>query len=260
MADGKPGRIAAVLIADDHEVFRFGLASLLRHSLGVATIVEAESFEAALARLEDPRIGLAIFDLGMPGLGGQGSGRGAPATAGGEGGRAQRLRRTRGHPRGPRGRRSRLYRQERAHRSLDRASAVRAVRRDLRSSGARRAPGPIEKVEVRKPGALPIETLSDRQRQVLKGVVEGMSNKEIARSLALSEGTVKMHLAALFRALGRAIAPTPRRSANRCSGNPGGVSVAGKRRARVRRGPSTPRSAGRRRAATAPRRYGRGRG
>ena len=29
-----------------------------------------------------------------------------------------------------------------------------------------------------------------------------MSNKEIARSLALSEGTVKMHLAALFRALG----------------------------------------------------------
>ena len=71
MADGKQaGRIAAVLIADDHEVFRFGLASLLRHSLGVATIVEAESFEAALARLEDPRIGLAIFDLGMPGLGG----------------------------------------------------------------------------------------------------------------------------------------------------------------------------------------------
>ena len=67
---------------------------------------------------------------------------------------------------------------------------------------AERPAHPVEKVEVRKPGALPIETLSDRQRQVLKGVVEGMSNKEIARSLALSEGTVKMHLAALFRALG----------------------------------------------------------
>ena len=65
---------------------------------------------------------------------------------------------------------------------------------------AERPAHPVEKVEVRKPGALPIETLSDRQRQVLK-VVEGMSNKEIARSLALSEGTVKMHLAALFRAL-----------------------------------------------------------
>jgi DNA-binding NarL/FixJ family response regulator len=44
--------------------------------------------------------------------------------------------------------------------------------------------------------------LSERRRQVLKGLVEGLSNKEIARQLGISEGTVKMHIAALFRILG----------------------------------------------------------
>ena len=46
------------------------------------------------------------------------------------------------------------------------------------------------------------KTLSSRQRQVLKGLVEGKSNKDIARSLNVAEGTVKIHLAALFRVLG----------------------------------------------------------
>jgi DNA-binding NarL/FixJ family response regulator len=46
------------------------------------------------------------------------------------------------------------------------------------------------------------KALSDRQRQVLKGLVEGKSNKEIAKTLNVAEGTVKMHLAALFRLLG----------------------------------------------------------
>jgi DNA-binding CsgD family transcriptional regulator len=44
--------------------------------------------------------------------------------------------------------------------------------------------------------------LSDRQRDVLKLIVQGMSNKEIARTLGLAEGTVKIHVAALFGKLG----------------------------------------------------------
>ena len=46
--------------------------------------------------------------------------------------------------------------------------------------------------------------LSERQRQVLKGLIEGKSNKEIAQALNIAEGTVKIHLAALFRLLGAA--------------------------------------------------------
>jgi DNA-binding NarL/FixJ family response regulator len=45
-------------------------------------------------------------------------------------------------------------------------------------------------------------SLTPRQRQVMELLVEGKSNKEIARSLSLGEGTVKIHMAALFRNLG----------------------------------------------------------
>jgi DNA-binding NarL/FixJ family response regulator len=45
-------------------------------------------------------------------------------------------------------------------------------------------------------------SLTTRQRQVLELIVQGKSNKETARALGLGEGTVKVHVAALFRTLG----------------------------------------------------------
>ena len=44
--------------------------------------------------------------------------------------------------------------------------------------------------------------LSQRQRQVLLCLCEGLSNKEIGRELNLAENTVKVHLSAIFKALG----------------------------------------------------------
>jgi DNA-binding NarL/FixJ family response regulator len=44
--------------------------------------------------------------------------------------------------------------------------------------------------------------LTTRQMEVLSCLLQGMPNKTIARSLELTEGTVKIHLAAIFRALG----------------------------------------------------------
>ena len=46
------------------------------------------------------------------------------------------------------------------------------------------------------------ETLSGRQVDVLRKAVQGKANKVIARELGISEGTVKAHLSAAFRALG----------------------------------------------------------
>jgi DNA-binding NarL/FixJ family response regulator len=50
--------------------------------------------------------------------------------------------------------------------------------------------------DVRKLG------LSDRQTEVLRLILQGMSNKLIGRQLKLAEGTVKVHVSAVLRALG----------------------------------------------------------
>jgi DNA-binding CsgD family transcriptional regulator len=52
------------------------------------------------------------------------------------------------------------------------------------------------------PAGAVLDALSVRQRDVLRLLVRGMSNKEIARALKLGEGTVKIHVAALFRKFG----------------------------------------------------------
>lgn len=43
------------------------------------------------------------------------------------------------------------------------------------------------------------ESLADRERQVLRGVFEGLSNEEIASQLSLSESSVKAALQQRFR-------------------------------------------------------------
>ena len=51
--------------------------------------------------------------------------------------------------------------------------------------------------------ALPAETtLSQRQMDVLEGIIDGKSRKEIAANLCLSENTVKMHTSSLYKLLG----------------------------------------------------------
>jgi two-component system nitrate/nitrite response regulator NarL len=44
--------------------------------------------------------------------------------------------------------------------------------------------------------------LSDRQREVTLLVAEGLSNKEIARRLEITDGTVKVHLHCIYEKLG----------------------------------------------------------
>ena len=45
------------------------------------------------------------------------------------------------------------------------------------------------------------ETLTDRERETVKWVMQGMMNKEIATQLGISEKTVKAHLRNIFRKL-----------------------------------------------------------
>lgn len=46
------------------------------------------------------------------------------------------------------------------------------------------------------------EPLSTREREILKGITRGLTNKEIAGRLNLTEGTVKNYVSAIFQKLG----------------------------------------------------------
>jgi DNA-binding NarL/FixJ family response regulator len=193
-----------ILIADDHEVFRFGLAHLLRHGLGAQTILEAARFEEALAHLQDRDLSLVIIDLGMPGL---------PSPA-----QLAQIRTQRPDVRvvvlsGSDSREDILaalaagvhgyiVKSQRTEALIHRLRYILSGEIYVPPSLADR-PSPLAAQAMRQAESGPTaETLSERQRQVLEGLVAGLTNKEIARQLNVSEGTVKMHIAALFRILG----------------------------------------------------------
>ena len=46
-----------------------------------------------------------------------------------------------------------------------------------------------------------IPALTNRQRQIIRLVSEGLSNKEIGRRLKITDGTVKVHLHKIFEKL-----------------------------------------------------------
>jgi two-component system nitrate/nitrite response regulator NarL len=46
-----------------------------------------------------------------------------------------------------------------------------------------------------------VPALTDRERQIIGLVSEGLSNKEIGRRLKITDGTVKVHLHTLFEKL-----------------------------------------------------------
>jgi DNA-binding NarL/FixJ family response regulator len=64
------------------------------------------------------------------------------------------------------------------------------------------ADGAEKHPEIQALSGTPHPLLTPRQRSVLSLVAEGLSNKQIAYRLQISEGTAKIHTAALLRALG----------------------------------------------------------
>ncbi len=63
-----------------------------------------------------------------------------------------------------------------------------------------RIPLPLTAPPPRTPTV--VDYLTDRQRQVLLLLLEGRSNKEIARTLGVLEGTIKVHLRTVMQRLG----------------------------------------------------------
>jgi DNA-binding NarL/FixJ family response regulator len=193
-----------VLIADDHEVFRIGLVQLLRRSLKVRSFLEAECFAQAIEHLKQKDVTLAIVDLRMPGLS-------DPKDI-------ARMRLLRPDAQivvlsasdsrkdilealsaGVHGY---IVKSQHTEQLIDKLRYILSGEIYVPPVLAEWTPELIEGMEQTRAVEPVQKCLSSRQREVLKGLVEGKSNKEIAQALNVAEGTVKMHLAALFRVLG----------------------------------------------------------
>ena len=182
------------LIADDHAVFRQGLRAVLGRLDPEAHVIETESFTAAMALSAVlPAVSLIVADLRMPdrdGFSGMRSLRqGWPAT--------------------PILALSASEQAEDVFMALEAgasgyvpkstsASRLIEVMRLVMLGGIY---VPRELIDGRAPQP-PAPALTGRQREILTLVVEGCSNKEIARRMAIRSGTVKAHLAAIMRHYG----------------------------------------------------------
>jgi len=60
----------------------------------------------------------------------------------------------------------------------------------------------LSEVAYRQGGAMKITALTLRQEEIARMVAAGLSNRQIAQELGLSEGTVKIHLHKAYKTLG----------------------------------------------------------
>jgi DNA-binding NarL/FixJ family response regulator len=200
-----------ILLVDDHALFRDGMRYVLQQLPEEVEIMEAGDFAEGLKlATQHPELDLALLDLNMPGSEGPISIRYF-------------------HQRYPHipvvvvsGEEGRSYMEKVMNYgamgfiSKSSTAAVMLGALNLVLSGGVYIPPQM----LRQHGALPEEEddgeqhvadrrslntndygLTQRQMQVLAYLAQGLSNKQIAESINLAEGTVKIHVAAVYQAL-----------------------------------------------------------
>ena len=194
-------RCVNVVIADRHPVVLLGLKNLLGAGSGfkvVGSSCDGKSCIEAIRRLVPD---IAIFDISMPGL----TGLEILAIANSENLRTKLI----------------LFTASIDDRELVMAAAAGAygvIPKDVTleilvqslrqvADGQRLLPLPsFDRVVSREQGNTAIAenvlaVLTDRERQIMRLVSEGLSNKEIGRRLNVTDGTIKVHLHHIFQKL-----------------------------------------------------------
>jgi DNA-binding NarL/FixJ family response regulator len=190
-----------ILLADDHALFRSGLSLVLQQLGPEVSIIEACNFDEALDQASSD-LDLVLLDLNMPGMDGPaglGRIRASVATvpvvvisASEDVADIEQLLEAGAVGYIPKSSSSQVM--------LSALALVLAGGTYVPSQVLRRGAHAVPAQDKAGAGAL----LTDRQLDVLRLLVQGKSNKVIARELRLSEGTIKIHLASLYRALNAA--------------------------------------------------------
>jgi len=191
-----------VLIADDHDLVRDGLKPILGKLASDVTVFEcANLYDAVKIAEQERELDLIVLDLRMPGMNGT------------EGVEVFRRK----CPNLPVLIMSGYYRRQDVVDSLQRGAVgfmpktlgseamLNALR--LIMSGEKFIPSDLlpdangESADTAEGGGA-LKLLTERERDVLGKLVEGLPNKAIARELHIQEVTVKLHLRNIYRKLG----------------------------------------------------------
>jgi DNA-binding NarL/FixJ family response regulator len=198
------GSVIRVLLADDHQLVRFGLAALLAGTDDIEVVgTAANGLEAVeIARATAPHV--VLMDLVMPIMDGVEATRRLLA----EVPSSQVVVLTS------------FSDQERILAALDAgaigyllkdvdpAELVRGVRAAARGESPLHPKAARSLLSSRHPGAAearperPNVELTPREAEVLSLLRQGLANKQIARSLGISQATVKAHLTSVFQRIG----------------------------------------------------------
>jgi DNA-binding NarL/FixJ family response regulator len=223
------------LIADDDAYFRMAVSAILTRQFGFSRVLEASSLDEALESLsEHPNVDAALFDLSMPGMGAPTHQRAVRecfpkarvAVVSGSSSRRDILLALEAGVHGYVLKSLSITDLSAALRMIfDGGIYVTPVLANISSDVPPPREAPVEEAAPEpSPEGSP---LTPRQQDVLDLLVQGKTNKEIALALRLGEGTVKIHMAAIFRYFGvnnRAAAavagarPYPNRRRNLLSG------------------------------------------
>jgi DNA-binding NarL/FixJ family response regulator len=188
-----PAQKLRILLVDDHFVVRLGLADLLSTEPRFEVIGEASDGEEALQLFLSLRPDVVVMDFELPKL----DGPEAVAAIRREDPAARIL----------------MLTVSEAEESVWRSVAAGATGYVLKSAPREDIVSAVRSVGAGKeffPPAIAAKlrarsnrpSLSPRENDVLRCLVSGLANKEIADHLGLAEPTVKMHLVSLFEKLG----------------------------------------------------------
>jgi DNA-binding NarL/FixJ family response regulator len=187
------GETIRIMLVDDHYLVRMGLASIIALERDMTLCAEASSGEQALLRHREHRPDVTLMDLRLPGMSGSETTQAIRAEC--PDARVIVL--------------STYISDEEIYGALQAgamAYLVKSVQREELTETIRKAAAGLRHippdVAARLANCVSRSHLSGRERDVLRLLAGGKRNREIASSLEITVGTVKLHVSSILGKLG----------------------------------------------------------